>query len=247
MAPQQRKRVDYGIDAPQVILWNAVGASLYLAFGVFAALGGIPHFSGRALIVGGCIWLASPLLMLLSSKVGKLAQRDVVLDGIGFRGDEQVLDIVTGHGLMAIGAARRVPRGKVIGVDIWQQGDQADNARQHTERNAELEGVSANCAIQDGDARQLPFGAEQFDIVLANFALHNIPTDAGKRQACCEIARVLKPGGRLYNYDMLFTTGPFVRHLRAAGLAVRQSGLQFRTFPPGFLVTAVKPGTAAQG
>jgi ubiquinone/menaquinone biosynthesis C-methylase UbiE len=128
-----------------------------------------------------------------------------------------------------------------VGVDIWQQGDQGDNALANTLRNVELEGVAANCTIQDGDARQLPFADGGFDVVLANFALHNIPGDAGKRQACFEIARVLKPGGRFFDYDMLFTTGPFLRHLPAAGLKMRRGPLQFRTFPPGFLITAVKP------
>ena len=101
--------------------------------------------------------------------------------------------------------------------------------------------MAGYCTIQDGDARKLPFGDAEFDIVLANFALHNIPTAEGKRQACREIARVLKPGGRCFDYDMFYTTGPFVGYLREAGLAATQGPMQCRTFPPGYLIVASKP------
>jgi SAM-dependent methyltransferase len=236
-----RQQVDYGLDAPGVMLWNAVGALAYLALGIFFLLTGSKLRPLLCFFGGGLIWLASPVLMLLSSRVGKLRQRDVILRQIGLRGNEEVLDVGTGHGLMLIGAAKLVPQGRAVGVDIWQQGDQGDNSRANTLRNVELEGVSANCTVEDGDARQLPFADASFDIVLANFALHNIPGAAGKQQACREIARVLKPGGRVFDYDMFFTTGPFVTYFRVAGLAVSAGPLQWRTFPPGILLVGRKP------
>ena len=38
---------------------------------------------------------------------------------IRWRGDEQVLDVGTGRGLMLIGTAQDVPAGLAIGIDIW--------------------------------------------------------------------------------------------------------------------------------
>ena len=65
-----------------------------------------------------------------------------------------MLDVGCGHGLMLIGAAKRLSSGRAIGIDIWQDVDQANNSAAATRRNAELEGVSV--AVRDGDARRIP-------------------------------------------------------------------------------------------
>ncbi|MBA0085829.1 MAG: 50S ribosomal protein L11 methyltransferase, partial [Acidobacteria bacterium Pan2503] len=57
--------------------------------------------------------------MLFYSKVGKLALRERLLDKIPWRGDESVLDVGCGRGLLAVGAAKRVSSGTVTGVDVW--------------------------------------------------------------------------------------------------------------------------------
>ena len=72
--------------------------------------------------------------------MGKLRLRDRVLDGLALRGDEQVLDVGCGHGLMLLGAAKRLKKGKAIGVDIWQKEDQAGNDPEATRENARREG-----------------------------------------------------------------------------------------------------------
>ena len=232
-------RPDYGVDAPGVIRWNALGAVAEMAAGIGLTVAGLTL--GPWLLALGTIWLLTPLAMLASSKVGKLRQRDAILDQVALRGDEHVLDVGTGHGLMAIGAAKRLRTGRAVGVDIWRQRDQADNTRESALRNVESEGVTNQCTIQDGDARALPFPADRFDVVLAFFALHNIPGAQGKGRACGEIARVLKPGGRVFDYDMVFTAAPFVRGFAEAGLDVQVSGLIWRTYPPGRLITGRKP------
>ena len=45
-----------------------------------------------------------------------------------------------------------------------------------------------------GDAEEMPFGAGQFDAVLANFVLNHLPQP---ERAAAEFARVLRPGGRI--------------------------------------------------
>jgi SAM-dependent methyltransferase len=230
-----RARPDYGVDAPGVIRWNALGAAAELAAGTGLTVAGLEP--GPWLLVLGTIWLLTPVAMLASSKVGKLRQRDAILDQVALHGDEHVLDVGTGHGLMAIGAAKRLRTGRAVGVDIWRQRDQADNTRDSALRNVESEGVTNRCTVQDGDVRALPFPDDSFDVVLAFFALHNVPGAEGKGQACREIARVLKPGGRVFDYDMVFTTAPFVRGFAEAGLDLQVSGLIWRTYPPGRLIT----------
>jgi arsenite methyltransferase len=243
-AKRDRARPDYGIDAPGVIRWNAIGAGIEVLVSMMVLA------TGRAwawwLVGAGLIWLLSPLAMLASSTRGKLWQRDRLLDSLGLRGDEQVLDVGTGHGLLAIGAAKRLTTGWVVGIDIWQQHDQANNSRESALKNAELEGVADRLDVRDGDARAIPFADATFDIVLTSFALHNIPGQESKLQACREIARVLKPGGRVDDYDMIFTTAPFVHGFTVAGLDVQTSGLNWRTYPPGRLIVGRKPagGTA---
>lgn len=50
-----------------------------------------------------------------------------------------------------------------------------------------------------GDAQQLPFPDESFDVVASAFVLRNLPNLAGSLE---EMARVLKPGGRLVGLDI---------------------------------------------
>jgi ribosomal protein L11 methylase PrmA len=89
------------------------------------------------------IWfLLTALVMFWGSKVGKLQLRDKVIDSINWRGDEIVLDVGCGHGLMLIGAAKRLRTGKAIGIDLWQTEDQAGNSRAATWKNVEVENVS---------------------------------------------------------------------------------------------------------
>jgi cyclopropane fatty-acyl-phospholipid synthase-like methyltransferase len=74
--------------------------------------------------------------MVWSSKVGKLRERERLLDAVPWRGDETVLDVGCGRGLLLTAAARRIPDGKVIGVDIWQEVDQSGNRPEATWANA---------------------------------------------------------------------------------------------------------------
>ena len=78
--------------------------------------------------------------MFWGSKVGKLRLRDKIIASIPWRGDEQVLDVGCGHGLMLLAVAKRLQSGRAIGIDIWSQVDQADNNPESTLANARIEG-----------------------------------------------------------------------------------------------------------
>src|SRR5262249_24118082 len=122
----------------------------------------------------GCSFLLTAGTMFWGSKIGKLRLRDKVLNAVTWRGDEQVLGVGCGHGVMLIGAAKRLRGGKATGIDLWQREDQAGNSREATSQNVLLEGVTDRVQLKDGDARKLPFADRMFDLVLSSWALHNI-------------------------------------------------------------------------
>jgi arsenite methyltransferase len=187
----------------------------------------------------GC--LCGGVLMLLSSYFGKFHQRDSILRRLQLRGDETVLDVGCGHGLLLIGAAKLLPRGRAVGIDLWSQKDQSNNSREVTLRNAELEGVADRIEVRDGDMRKLPFADASFDAAVAHFAIHNIAARNGRREAIREIVRTLRPGGQVALSD-LKSVGLYADELKKAGMSdVRIYGPSFWTWPPSRTVTARKP------
>ena len=170
--------------------------------------------------------------MVLYGGWGKFAHRDRLLARVPWRGTEQVLDVGTGRGLLLVGAARRVPAGHATGIDIWNAEDLSGNSAENAYANATAEGVRDRLTIVNADARRMPFTDASFDVVLSNLCLHNIPDQAGRRQACREIARVLRPGGRAVLSD--FRSNEEYRCAFAEmGWPVEQFGPHLlTTFPP---------------
>jgi cyclopropane fatty-acyl-phospholipid synthase-like methyltransferase len=175
-------------------------------------------------IIGAIFW-GQGAFMIWSSRVAKLALRDRLLDSLEFKGDEKVLDVGCGRGLMLIGAAKRLKSGKATGIDIWNTQDLSGNSAEATRQNAKIEGVSDRVRIENGDARKLVYPDNQYDVVVSTLAIHNIPEKADRDTAIREMWRVLKPGGKLLIYD-IFHTGAYEKVLREQGAAdVTLSGL----------------------
>lgn len=243
-------QANYGIDAPVVVRRLATYGSVALLIGLAMTLVPAPHgwdllwrFRPSAFWSGGwCVGTA--VVMLWGSKFGKMRLRDGVLATIPWRGDEQVLDVGCGHGLMLIGAAKRLTSGIATGIDLWQQEDQADNSAAATQENIRCEGVADRVELRDGDARALPFGDGSFDVVLSSWALHNIYDRAQRLKAVEEICRVLRPGGRVAVIDIRHTA-EYAGEFRRAGLVnVRRSWPNFLFVTPTTTVFAEKPTAA---
>jgi 2-polyprenyl-3-methyl-5-hydroxy-6-metoxy-1,4-benzoquinol methylase len=95
-----------------------------------------------------------------------------------------VLDVATGTGNLAIPAARA---GAIVtGLDI------APNLLVQAHERAAAEGLTI--AFDEGDAEQLPYADASFDIVVTMFGAMFAPRP---EIVAAELARVLKPGGRL--------------------------------------------------
>ena len=109
------------------------------------------------------------------------------------RPGEDVLDIGCGAGMDTLIAAQMTGEtGTVTGIDMTP--DMAAKGR----RSAAEMGLS-NVTIVDGSAERLPFGDASFDVVISNGVIHLIPD---KDAVFSEIARVLRPGGRIQLADV---------------------------------------------
>jgi arsenite methyltransferase len=232
---------DYGLDGPVVVYaMFIVGlAGTIVGFLLVRRHNGAASLAYMLQIFGFCCLIIAAL-MFASSRFGKFHARDRLLVRLKLRGDEAVLDVGCGHGLLLIAAAKMLPRGCAVGIDLWSM-DQSDNSREATLRNAALEGVAQRVSVRDGDMRKLPFAECSFDATVAHFAIHNVLSGEGRREAIREIVCTLNQGGQVAISDILGVK-LYADELRKSDMTdVEISGLSFWTFPPARTVTARKP------
>jgi arsenite methyltransferase len=105
-----------------------------------------------------------------------------------------VVDVGCGGGMDLLLAALHVgPTGRAIGVDMTAE------MRQQAQAGARML-VLTHVEVRDGDATQLPVDDASVDAVISNGVLNLVPL---KDRAIAEMARVLKPGGRLQIADIV--------------------------------------------
>jgi arsenite methyltransferase len=232
------RSTDYGLDAPGIVRTMGTGGFLLIILATLAPLG---RALGSASASMGISFLISAVLMIASSRIGKLKARNSLLDAIGLKPTDHVLDVGCGRGLLLVGAALRATKGHATGLDLWSQKDQLNNSRTATLRNAEAEEVADRVDVQDGDMRSMPFANETFDAIVSSLAIHNLKSEADRDLAILEIARVLKPGGRVGIIDIM-NVGHYASTLESVGVQVT-SGPRFTPwiFPPARVLIAAKP------
>jgi SAM-dependent methyltransferase len=232
-----KERLDYGIGAPGYPITFSI---LAVVSGVAAVILGVKGFSVSSIMAGVIcgFWIFCTAVWVLGNRYGSLLARDAILSRITWRGDEYVLDVGCGHGLLLVGAAKKLSTGRAVGVDIWRQADQWDNHPENTARNARIEGVADRVEIHTCDASKLVFPDESFDIVLSSSALHDM---AERDQALLEIIRVLKPGGQVAIYDIRYISR-YQKILLDSGMQQVQHWGKLRWYLPlATLLTAIKP------
>jgi arsenite methyltransferase len=214
--------VDYGIDAPLIprAWFGRAGWSVAVGFAFwFMNRQDYPGPAARVLAVLALLALACAAIgwfKIHSSRDGKLHLREQLLDQLALKGDEKVLDVGCGRGLLAIGAAKRLKTGKVTGIDLWNPQDLSGNSADAAKENAKAEGVADRVRFETGDARKLVYPDSHFDAVISANAFHTLADDHEREQALHETLRVLKPGGRLVIFDTA-ETGYYAQVLRASG------------------------------
>ena len=107
------------------------------------------------------------------------------------RPTDEVLDVGAGAGHTALAFAPCVAR--VVALDLTPQ------MLEEVERNAAARGLG-NVSVRDGAAEALPFGPGSFDVVACRLTTHHF---ADLPRAVGEMARVLRPGGRLVIADTM--------------------------------------------
>ena len=124
---------------------------------------------------------------VLSFRIDRLWRRRVVDEAARCR-PQQVLDLATGTGDLAIAAAQRMPGVRVVGIDL------SENMLAQARRKAAARGLAERIEFRRGDAECLDLPDAAVDAATVAFGVRNFgDLDAG----LCELARTVKPGGRV--------------------------------------------------
>lgn len=125
-----------------------------------------------------------------------IAAKPIILDGLRLRGGERALDVGCGMGSDVFELATRVgPDGHVTGIDL--------SASLIEEARRRAEGQNLPVTFDTGDVQELRFEDGAFDAVRTERLLMHVP-DAARSVA--EMARVLRPGGRMAVFDFDWET-----------------------------------------
>ncbi len=106
----------------------------------------------------------------------------------------RVLELCAGTGYLSRLVARAHPGAELCALDVSPEMLAVGRRRAAA---AGLPGIS----FVEADASHVPFADDCFDVVLAAYGLHELPSDV-RRRAVSEAARVLRPGGRLLVMDL---------------------------------------------
>lgn len=144
---------------------------------------------------------------------------DAVLEELDGLEPSKVVDLGCGTGQLTQRLVRRFPDADIVGVDV------SDGMLTEAARRLRDIGGGAQ-PLMRADALQLPFAASEVDLVVCIESFHWYPDQAA---ALAELARVLKPGGRLLIASIATVTGAGDRLLRTATSA---AGRTIRALPP---------------
>jgi arsenite methyltransferase len=247
----------YGVDGDYRLIPAPVVFVGYLLACLAAAALGARWLLIRRVLPGAAAALATGVLVgagagiLRFSRRGKFEVWARLLTSLRLRGDERVLDLGYGRGAVLLAAAKLVPRGKAVGVDIWRA-DQTGNSMQATLANVNAEGVADRIELYTRDMTELRFADASFDLVVSSLAIHNLPDIDARLSAVDEAIRVLRPGGRTVIADLGFTRR-YAARLRQRGMVdVKREDLGRRGWwglplVRTHAVTATKPNPPASG
>ena len=138
--------------------------------------------AGSVMIWAGLSFFLIGCVILLGRKAGKLILRERILNSISWRGDEQVLDVGCGRGLLLVAAAKRLQAGHAVGLNIHNH-----NGAEAAMENARIEGVAERVELKNADPQELPAPDASFDVIVSSLAIHNISDAAGRELALADI------------------------------------------------------------
>ncbi|HEY5193511.1 MAG TPA: class I SAM-dependent methyltransferase [Solirubrobacteraceae bacterium] len=118
--------------------------------------------------------------------------RHAMVDAVRAEANERVLDVATGTGLVSRELVRRYGC-EVVGLD--QSAQMLAGAQARLDGDAELARL---VSLRRGEAERLPFGDCEFDHLTFTYLLRYVE-DPGATMS--ELARVVKPGGRIASLE----------------------------------------------
>ncbi len=119
-----------------------------------------------------------------------------MVDLLGLRAGERLLDVGCGTGTQLAVARQCHPDLVMVGIDV----DPAVLARARRKLRATGTAPNRPVSLLRASADALPFADASFDAVVSTLSFHHMPT-ATKRQALREVHRVLAPNGRFLLVD----------------------------------------------
>jgi len=136
-------------------------------------------------------FLTSPLRRVLEWRMGKPEERLMAL--LALEGHEEVLDAGCGSGFHTLMIAEKLTTGRVVGTDVSVE------MLDRLGRLAAKQGLSDRIEPRLADNLALDLPDASFDRALSAAAWHHL---ADTQQAGDELARVLRPGGRVVVVDL---------------------------------------------
>ena len=123
---------------------------------------------------------------LLSAGIDKVWRRRAInlLKGLEH---PNVLDVATGTGDLALALQKRL-NARVTGLDL------SEEMLKVAHQKVAHKSLSSHISLVQGDSENLPFGNDAFDAVTVAFGVRNFEN---LNQGLSEMARVLKPGGKM--------------------------------------------------
>lgn len=141
-------------------------------------------------------FLTSPLRRLLEWRMGRPEAR--ILARLALEGSERVLDAGCGSGFHSLLVAEHLPEGHVVAVDL------SEEMLARLRRLAARRGLEARIEAHLADALALPLPANSVDRAFSAAVWHHLDDPAA---ACAELARVVRPGGRVVVSDLYIEAG----------------------------------------
>ncbi len=126
------------------------------------------------------------------------AENSRIIEGLGINEEHTVLDVGAGTGIFALQVAPQCRQ--VHAVDV------SDAMLDFARARAQEAGI-ANIAFHRGGFLTYPHEGEPVDRALSSLALHHL-SDFWKQIGLYRLARIMKPGGRLWLHDVVFSFGP---------------------------------------
>jgi demethylmenaquinone methyltransferase/2-methoxy-6-polyprenyl-1,4-benzoquinol methylase len=133
------------------------------------------------------------------------AWKRALISGVKALEPQAVLDVASGTGDIALALAHALLQAQVTGLDFSK--NMLDVARKRALVDGSL-GDGSHLSFVQGNAMDMPFESDSFDVVVISFGLRNMPD---YQRAIEEMARVLRPGGSLFCLEASYPTAPIIK------------------------------------